>query len=525
MHRRLPTAIPLLLGLLLVAGLGLGTWAWLQHDPLADGYQNEYLHVGNAFDLFSALMARDGWHLRYYTTHNYWPPFFYIAPWPWLAALGMSRFALVLSNLSWLSLALLCTYHLGRDRIAGAVAILVLALSPGVFGSLTRYEPNLANVACLALALYTLHRSRQFTDRRWSWLLGAALALGLMTDRLGTAPFMALPILLALVVRWRRQGLGDTWRRLLALAIPVIILAGPWYVNWFSNEFAEVSSQLSQGEIDATGSLMGGIAPTRLRAWLYYPLSLLDSQAGPVLGLAMLLSLAARPRRLLWATVLGGWVLFALIEKKQVFYTLPLLVPLAVSCGDAASRLGPLRLPLALLLLAAGLHQYAGRLWDRPAPLLAPLARPQPLPDAWVEPRHPLARAPVDIHLPLDDWAQELAGADLIFFSEDPVLFEGFLMICFRERLPHQRVRALLQDPQGSYEWFRATSRFLVIRPPPATWPTRQEIEASLLTQHYDLTRLPPLADVIEEQRPAWDATRRWTLPTGSTATLWSRAR
>ena len=37
---------------------------WVVNNPLPDGYQNEYLHVGNAYDLFSALIDFDIWSIQ-----------------------------------------------------------------------------------------------------------------------------------------------------------------------------------------------------------------------------------------------------------------------------------------------------------------------------------------------------------------------------------------------------------------------------------------------------------------------------
>ena len=42
----------------LVAALGVETLLWLDANQLPDGYQNEYLHVGNAMDLWGAVVDR-----------------------------------------------------------------------------------------------------------------------------------------------------------------------------------------------------------------------------------------------------------------------------------------------------------------------------------------------------------------------------------------------------------------------------------------------------------------------------------
>ncbi|MFH1463548.1 MAG: hypothetical protein ABIO70_04105, partial [Pseudomonadota bacterium] len=199
MRTRLHALLPLAVGSALLIGLGIGTLAWLGRNPFADGTQNEYLHVGNALDLWDALRARDLWHLRYYVAHAYWPPGFYAAPWPLLALLGRGRDALVLANLAWLALALVAAYGLAERRAGGIAAMLFLGLSPGIFGPLVRYEPTLAQAACLGWSLFALHRSQGLTRPGWSFAAGLAVAAGLLTDRLGVLPFLALPGLLALL--------------------------------------------------------------------------------------------------------------------------------------------------------------------------------------------------------------------------------------------------------------------------------------------------------------------------------------
>jgi hypothetical protein len=541
--------------------LGGGTIAWLGRNPFPDGYQNEYIHVGNAFDLFDALIRWDTWHLRYYVAHAYWPPLFYAATWPLQALLERGRDALVLTNLLWLGLALVCTHLLARGRVAGIAAMVLLALSPGLFGTLVRYEPNIAQLACLALALLALDRSRGFTGVGWSAIAGLGLAMGLLTDRLGTAPFLALPMALAMLPppptpppaqrvrippgaaaalpgapRWRLP-----WKGLLACGLVVLVLAGPWYLQWLDSQVEEVFSQLTAGEIDSAGDLTE--QPDKLGPrWLYYPLVLLDSQAGPVLGAWMLLALGAALWRgfrarsamlrrpgvdgLLLASVGLGWLVFSAIQKKQVFYTLPLILPLAVLGGRLVGRCGFARLPLLLMLLAAGLHQYGWRLWDRGSPTLRSLGSPDPIPLSWVYPRHTVARAPSDIPLPLPAITDAIGGCEhrLMIFSDHHAYYEGFLNLALREAYPGCGVHGLRGDPQGSYEWFRVAEGFLVVHDGPAgVWPTQRIIEAALSSDHYDPDELPPVAEMVEQHAEAWMEAERWELTDGATATLWTR--
>ena len=88
---------PFLLLLWLISAVYL-CW-WVGANPLPDGFQNEYLLVGNAMDLWGALRAGDVWHMRWYMYTGYWPWGLYAVPWPFMAVLGPTHLALVLGNL------------------------------------------------------------------------------------------------------------------------------------------------------------------------------------------------------------------------------------------------------------------------------------------------------------------------------------------------------------------------------------------------------------------------------------------
>jgi hypothetical protein len=542
--------------LALLIGLGIGMRCWLGRNPFADGTQNEYLHVGNAFDLWDALRARDLWHLRYYVAHAYWPPGFYAAPWPLLALLGRGRDPLVLTNLAWLALALSAVHGLCEHRRASVIAMLLLVLSPGVFGPLVRFEPSVAQAACLGWALLALHRSQGLTRPGWSFAAGLAVAIGLLTDRLGVAPFVALPGLLVLLPappppapaarvrippdaaaalpetpRWRLP-----WRGLLLCALPVLVLAGPWYLQWFSSQAGEVGSQLAAGEIDSAGAHTE--TATLGPRWAYYLAALLDGQAGPVLGAWMLgaLAIAAvqrlrglgslrRPAAegLALLAVISGLLLFTAIQKKQVFYTLPLLVPLAVLGGNLVARAGVLGAPLLFGLAVAGLAQYTGRLWGHLPPHAGAWAGADPLPEAWVQPRHTLARPPSDDPFPLEPLRTALGEprGRLIVFGDSSQYYEGFLSLSLRELYPGVPVHGLRGDPAGTYEWFRTADAFLCVSES-GVWPTQARLDQALESDHYDPTTLPPVTELVARQADRWELTATWPLE-GASATVWKR--
>lgn len=494
---------------------------WASHNPLPDGFQNEYLHVGNAYDLWAALQALDVWHLRWYMYTGYWPWGFYALPWPFLAITGPGRLGLLASNLVHLGVLLVATRSLGRNLGAPLAPLLVL-LCPGVFGGLVRFEPNLADIAWVAAGIAALVASRGLRSRWHVVAWGACLGLGLMFDRL-TVAFFLLPAVLPLLPGAGRRG----WKNLAYAGGLALLLSGAYYREFFGRHTDELLGQAPVGEIDAVGQLTvtGGVVP-----WLYYPLSLLDSQAGPVLGGLMLWGLGAAAREawvarrsglgsaqsVLLASVLVPVLFFTFIAKKQVFYTLPILGPLAV--------LAAARGRAAWVGVAAGLWAFA---------VLGTGAVPgrgvivEWMPDRWVAPRHTLAEPPSFESWPLDEAVAALPaepagglaagaagpgqeGAAVLALSLDDRLFEGFLALAIRERHPGAQVRGVITDPNGTYELLADQQALLLATPSGGGWPDRAALNRELLADGYAIAELPPVAKAVAEAGVEFEETARF---------------
>ena len=488
---------------------------WSRNNPLPDGFQNEYLHVGNALDLWGALCDRDLWHMRWYMYTSYWPWGFYAAAWPFLAALGPVKQALLLSNVLYLAVLLWATHAIGKETRSPLTPVLV-ALCPGVFGTLVRFEPNFAAIAWTAAGLACLIRSKGLTYRREVIGFGFALGIGLMLDRL-TVAFFLIPALIPLL-----KGANKTaWKNLLIAMVTTLVLTAAYYREFFQRYTQELLSQAPVGEIDSAGavSVTGGGNP-----WSYYIWSLLDSQAGLILGAIMLWgtgaaikrSLAAvRPSKpskkgqanrnhdavLLWA-IIPPILLFSLIAKKQVFYTLPILVPMAVFAGQVpkASWVG----------VAAGL-------WSFLALGVGSIPSPPVLMGPGHQFAHTLARPPS-----FQDWGlqgaieamgPQPAGTDrasILVFSQVDALYEGFITLAIRETYPDSHVRGLRTDPNGTYELLHETPWFLLVGPPNVDWPAKSTIDEALLANHAPIDAMPPMARLVASSKEDFDEIGRW---------------
>lgn len=475
------------------AGLAALLVWWAGENPLPDGFQNEYLHVGNAYDLWGALRDGDVFHLRWYMYTGYWPWGFYAVPWPFLAVLGTSRLALLLGNLVHLGVLLAAMVRLGRVFGAPLAPVLV-ALCPGVFGSLLRFEPNLATVAWTAAGVAALVESQGLRVRSRAVAWGACLGLGLMFDRL-TVGFFLVPAVLPLLWAADRRA----WTNLAAGAGTALFLTAAYYREFFLRHTDELLGQAPVGEIDSAGHLLttGAIVPGS-----YYLLGLVDSQAGPVLGGLMLWGLvlsvrAAWPRsggpkgprqshQVLLAAVLPAALFFTLVAKKQLFYTLPVLGPLALMAATRGR--------FALLGVAGGL-------WCLAAGALGVVPRGLPatpwLPPGWVVPRHTLTKPPSHQRWPFSELKAAIEKhphQDILVMSQDPLLFDGYLTLALREQFPDSTLRSVLGDPTGTYECLRDQDVFIWAGEPGGGWPAQGTVEAELIRDHYALDDLPPVA-------------------------------
>ena len=480
---------------------------WTLHNPLPDGYQNEYLHVGNAYDLWGALRRFDVWHLRWYMYTNYWPWGFYAVGWPALLATGKTVQGLILSNL-WYYGLLCWSMHRLAKVFDSPYALLLLLLCPAVFGSMTRFEPNLANISMLSVGLMCLVNSQNLNHRGWTIGWGVALGVGLMLDRL-TILFFLGPAVLAYLPEMSRKKMVNL---LFASGVGLFITAA-YYREFLLRHTEELFSQAPIGEIDSTGEL---ILPDNPIPWLYYPFSLVDNQAGPFVGLVMVVGLALaiwRPQKKdapLWLTMLPAFVLFTFIAKKQSYYTFPLLVPLALLGGrlPLLSRVGIGGGIVGWLALGVGIGSLGSPF----------------LPEKWVSPRYVLARPPSFQEWPIDDLAQQMTAAEeIVVFSEDVELYEGFLVLKLR-RYTDGHVRGVTLDPIGVWEFLDRAEYVVWMTESGEKWPSAGIIEAELISDHYDVAELPDLAQRLESLETEFRKEGEWVSGDGRLM-LFRRAR
>jgi hypothetical protein len=266
-----------------------------------------------------------------------------------------------------LGVALACLYGLGHrlaDSGTGLWAAFFFATAPFVVFSLTNFQLDLPLAAMVALALYALTRTADFSEPRWALALGLVMGVGMLTKP-PFAVYVAPPLAWGL---WRAARALEPRRRLgwaLASVALAMVLALPWYgPRLFGLPMQIVSRSFKQAAEQQNPE------PLTSASLLYYPRTF-PTQLGLLAGALLLLGLWAlrrnrRARSFLWIAILVPFAVFSLIQNKNLRYTLPILpaaalvaavglqsLPITVRrwIGTAALILGALHVSMTLFLV------------------------------------------------------------------------------------------------------------------------------------------------------------------------------
>lgn len=427
---------------------------WWSAQELPRGTRDEFFIVELATDIAF------GGDARALLLGDYYPPGLRL---PGVLALwlgGSYRGMLAAQALVWVPLLALGTWWAGRrlgGPWTGTLAVALVLPAAGIVDAIHRFEPNLGATAAAAGCLAAFLWSDGFRSRRPTLLFGLALAAGLMVDRLGTLPCVALP---AMGAAWSGRRDPAVRRNLLVLAGLLVVLVGWWYAIFVQTYLVEWLPQLLHGEVGGDGELLEE-RPPGLLYLLHYLWLWPDSQVGLLLGALYLVGVAGTIRdrdpatrwTLSWLGL--GLLIFTLIPKRQPFYTLPLLPAAAVL---SARFFGRWRASVVL----AGLVTIPTILTCRATLDLDPglvswaLVHRNPLPERLVGQRFPLGQAPDPRDIDVDALAQLLRAEGLtgdtpvLVMSDDGVISESQLVSRLRIALRTATVRGIVLDEGGA---------------------------------------------------------------------------
>jgi hypothetical protein len=260
----------------------LGIW-WVERDhsvPISDAG----FHLQVTIEVFKDLQAGE-WG-KAVEPHLQYPPLVYM-----LGALGAFIGGLsipsivIMENLFYVPLLALGCYQIGRLAFgprAGLLAV-VFALGSPLVARLFHLTMLDAPQAAMAAASVWLILATRYFSRLWvSAAAGLVVALGMLTKE-----SVLLFVIGVLAVTLLRGGWRN-WRGIAVFGAVVLVVAGPWYIN----DFSQVQ-QISTGVAEAGTAPNSSIAPPRLSSenlewylWsfldlqLYLPLFLLGVVGG-----------------------------------------------------------------------------------------------------------------------------------------------------------------------------------------------------------------------------------------------------
>ena len=233
--------------------------------------------------------------------------------------------------LAFLGLGMAAVYLLGR-RLAGGtegvVAAVAFGCAPFVVFSALRFQLDLPLAAMVALALVMIFQTDGFTRLGWSLAAGVVFGIGMLTKP-PFAAYVIVPVLLvAASSRHRRRGAAYA-----ALAILVgAALSLPWYGPRLFGLVPQIANRSFKQAAES-----GHPDPFTATALLLYP-TWLTTQLGILAVLLLLIGLGVAVARRRWialAALLAPFLLFELLQNKNLRYTLPLLPMAAVFAGIA----------------------------------------------------------------------------------------------------------------------------------------------------------------------------------------------
>jgi Dolichyl-phosphate-mannose-protein mannosyltransferase len=249
--------------------LGLSWW-WVTRNqgmPVADAG----FHLQVSVEVFRDLQA--GHLSQALEPHLQYPPFMYLVNAVGIYIGGVSiPSVLMAENLFFVPLLALGCYQLGRlafGRQAGLLAVLFALSSPLLIGLFHLALLDGPQAAMAAVGVWLILATDYFKRLGVCAVAGLAVALGMLTKE-SLALFVIGPLAVTVI-----RGGWRNWQGLFVFGVVLCIVAGPWYINDYSQVQAIGTGAANSGTIGKTP-----LAPPRFSSdnLQWYAWSLLGNQ-------------------------------------------------------------------------------------------------------------------------------------------------------------------------------------------------------------------------------------------------------
>jgi 4-amino-4-deoxy-L-arabinose transferase-like glycosyltransferase len=177
-------------------------WSWLSTNLVVLGWDRpRHLIESLVYNDMLKQVSFDSL-FRTLTYSGYYPPLFHLSVVAFYRLFGVSMDVAVAVNFVHLAVLLVSVYGIGREIGGSRVAILATFIActlPMVF-AMSRYTYiEFSLTAMVALSVWLLLLSRGFTSKRYSWLFGLSVGLGLLAK--WTFVLFVFPALLVVILR------------------------------------------------------------------------------------------------------------------------------------------------------------------------------------------------------------------------------------------------------------------------------------------------------------------------------------
>jgi hypothetical protein len=281
--------------------------------------------------------------------------------------------------LAFLGLGMASTYVLAR-RFAGegggVVAAILFGAAPTVLSHALHFQLDVPLAAMVATFLVALLASEHFERVGWTIVSGILLGLGMLTK----PPFLVFVAPTCLLVLAGTRRLRN-WTAAAGAAVLAVLVALPWYAPRALGMSVQIQNRsFKQAEEAGFPSALsaGSLA--------YYPLTF-PAQFGAIAVVLLLIGILVAVRRRHWHVLAGlaPFLVFLLLQNKQMRYVIPLLPMMAVAAGLGFSALprGGRRLA-AVIVVAVAAFQVSSTAFAIPAGVAAlPMTPDPPRSEQW----------------------------------------------------------------------------------------------------------------------------------------------
>jgi len=310
----------------LVAAVAFFNYVWITTETRPP-------HWDMGRHLWTSLIYLDNlYHFRHiyrlWTDYYFYPPFRHWVTIPFYLVFGKTLAVAVGSNLFFVAVLAFSMYGIGRElwnRTTGLLAALFILASPYYVSQFKEYMMDAPLGSMVALSLFLLLKTENFSNKGNSRWLGFSMGLGMLT-KWNFAPCMVVPLIYVLVQGWKKDPSGKNGER--SNILWALVIASGVSLLWYANHPRMLREDL------VISSLETGKPPffNWDAQWFYFWV-LEKNQLFLVPFLMFLGGLfwSAFSRRvwdknkILVLFVLGNYFLFNLIHR-DLRYTMPMMV-------------------------------------------------------------------------------------------------------------------------------------------------------------------------------------------------------